>query len=488
MLFLRRTFQGPRAKQRPSEGPKACETKMPRNRDDERARTLLLALGKLERTMDPLIAAQAYDNGFCPLISRLPEELLLCILDFMRDDFPALLCLRITSRIFFRLPNSERIYLWGSSTCSLRGEAFDLRNSSRLRFRQLSQRDGRCYSCKRWNDAHAQVLKDCKFQQTDRGTGSRSRFYCNACDSHHDFLQFSSGLLWRQSKRYCLGQQGVLQLCAYVSISWASIKAHVDEWRKNQRGEGDWQDCLNSFKITCYYPSHDTRCMGPKAPTRPQARLVTSTRDPNIVVLDLEWEPHGSFATLAVTADGRVPAQQLRGLFQKIRNRGPAATPYPSSHSGAIPEMAFFSPALRTSQLIHYETGEGDIPRHTPELSRSFCLPSPLSWDYRHGVGRNGTKLNLTLHCPSDAVSTISSHCRVIRYEKDIMVCTIRALIDFSVKINPTDHWLHATDTKSYTHPQGNSVRPQCKDVACVNHYQKRKDSYHCPAYFDASQ
>lgn len=68
------------------------------------------------------------------------------------------------------------------------------------------------------------------------------------------------------------------------------------------------------------------------------------------------------------------------------------------------------------------------------------------------------------------------------------MVCTTRALVDLSVKINPTDHWLHAMDTKSYTHPQGNSVRPQCKDVACVNYYQRRKDSYHCPAYYDANQ
>jgi len=101
MLFLRRTFPGLRKKQRSSEEPKARETEKRRNRDDGRAQNLLLALDELKRKMDPLIAAQAYNNRFCPLISRLPEELLLCILDFMRDDFAALLCLRITSRIFF---------------------------------------------------------------------------------------------------------------------------------------------------------------------------------------------------------------------------------------------------------------------------------------------------------------------------------------------------------------------------------------------------
>jgi len=170
-----------------------------------------------------------------------------------------------------------------------------------------------------------------------------------------------------------------VQLCAHVLISWASIKAHIDNWRQNQRGEGDWQSCLNSFKTECYDPSHNIRCIGFEAPTRPQARLVTSRRDPNVVVLNLEWEPHGCLTTLAVTADGRIPAQGLRELFLRIRSCGPAATLYPSSHPGALPEMAFFSPALCTSQIVHYETGEDDNPGHAPALSRSFCLPSPLS-------------------------------------------------------------------------------------------------------------
>lgn len=266
MLWMRRTFRGLREERHPSKALKAREIEKQRSRDDERARNLLLALGELQRKMDPLIAAQVYNNRFCPLISRLPEELLLCILDFVRDDFPALLCLRITARIFLRLLNSERIYLWGSSA-SLRGERFNLGGSVRLQFRRLLQRDGRCNSCKRWNDTHAQALDFCKFQQTYRVRDSQSRLYCNACDSYHDVFQFSSGSPLRQPKRYCLGQQGAVQLCAHVSISWASIKAHVDSWRQNQCGQGDWQACLVSFKIECYDPTHDTRCRASEAPT-----------------------------------------------------------------------------------------------------------------------------------------------------------------------------------------------------------------------------
>ncbi|KAF1365836.1 hypothetical protein EJ07DRAFT_150326 [Lizonia empirigonia] len=57
------------------------------------------------------------------------------------------------------------------------------------------------------------------------------------------------------------------------------------------------------------------------------------------------------------------------------------------------------------------------------------------------------------------------------------MICKTTALIDPSVKIIPTDHWLHAMDIDSYPHPRGRSVRPQCTpcsvftvpDHACLN-------------------
>ncbi|KAF1365837.1 hypothetical protein EJ07DRAFT_94352, partial [Lizonia empirigonia] len=272
-------------------------------------------LGELQRAMDPLIAVQVYNNRFCPLISQLPEELLLCVCDFLRDDFAALLCLRIASRIFLRLLNSKRIFVWGSK-CSIRGEDFNPHKALRLRFRELLQRDGRCNTCKRWNATHDSRLQDdCKFQQKFCGNSLRSRVHCDACDSLQDVFQFSQQSVWHQPKRQCLGQQGSVQLCAHVSITWARIKVHIDDWRQNQRGEGDWQACFDSFKIECHDPSHNTRCTGSEAPTWPRARLATSTRDPDIVVLNLEWKPHGRIATLALTADGRIPAPELRAFI-----------------------------------------------------------------------------------------------------------------------------------------------------------------------------
>ena len=61
-------------------------------RDDQQAQALLLTLYERQRAMDPLIAAQVYNNRSC-LLSRLPEEILLCIVDCLCNDVVALHCL-----------------------------------------------------------------------------------------------------------------------------------------------------------------------------------------------------------------------------------------------------------------------------------------------------------------------------------------------------------------------------------------------------------
>lgn len=72
-----------------------------KERNNQQAQELLAALHNLQYTMDPLISAKVYNIRFRPLTSRLPDELLLCVLDFLSDDVVTLSCLRIVSRIFF---------------------------------------------------------------------------------------------------------------------------------------------------------------------------------------------------------------------------------------------------------------------------------------------------------------------------------------------------------------------------------------------------
>ncbi|KAF2440191.1 hypothetical protein P171DRAFT_457879 [Karstenula rhodostoma CBS 690.94] len=452
-----------------------------KKRDDQQSQALLLALYELQRTMDPLISAQVYNNRFCPL-TRLPEELLLCTMDFLCDDAVALQCLRVVTRTFYRLSNLPAMFLrrlwYLPYPISSRCENHHHQDYLRWKYRRLLQRDGRCDNCRRWNDAHEhQYFDDCQFQQNHR------RLHCYVCNSLHDVCQFST---YQQSvyqpKRLCLGQQGSVQLCEHIQITWASIKSHIDNWRQQQGGRGDWQACLNSFKIECHDNSHDTRCTASEAPTCPRARLGTGTGryGSSIAVLIIEWIPHSRIDALPLTADGRMPAPELRALFQRLRSLGPADMLCPSYLSGALPEMALFSPLSPVRRFVYYKTGEDEIgpgPASSPPLPSNPWLP----WHHGYHIkrGKNGTKLDIRLHYPSDARGTnISSQCLVVSYRKDIMICEMTALTDPAIKIIPTDHWLHALDPRTYSHPQANHIRPLCKDLACANYYLRQKDHY----------
>ena len=460
--------------------------------DRQQAQSLCLKLCELHRTMDPLIAAQIYNNQFCPF-SRLPEELLLHVLDFLADDPVTLHCLKLVSRTFLRLLSSQSD-IWRDEwyicpETRTRARTAYLKTDLKLQFRPLLQRDGRCDNCRRWNDAYAlcsrQPFDDCKFEQRYRSK-LYHKLYCKPCDSHHDVCQFStaSQQAWEHpGKKRCLGQQGSVQLCEHVHITWASITAHIENWRQQHRGGGDWQACLDSFNIECHDSSHDARCTASEAPTWPRARLRTATSPSSrhIVVLNLEWAPHGRIDGLALTADGRVPAPELRAVFQRIRQLGPADTLYPPCRPGALPEMACIS---ASSPFVYYKTTEDD---ETPPLLAS--CPPLLSdrWQLSHyfkrslqidyGSGLNGRKLVVRPHFPRGGGDTdISLQCLVVSYEKDIMVCETTDMLDPAQKIIPNDHWLHAMDTKTYPHPQAIQIRPQCRDETCVNYYRRRKD------------
>lgn len=259
--------------------------------DQQQARALLFTLQELQRTIDPLIAAQVYNQLFCPL-TRLPEELLLSILDFLSDDVATLHCLQIVSRTFLRLLYYQSD-IWKSAWYVNyadpkrdKGHSLYLHGLLKLQFRRLLQRDGRCKNCKRWNDAYScryYPFDDCKFQQHrgHRGRRAHGKLYCNPCGSCHYACQFSSANQYPQCElpqgRRCLGQQGSVQLCQHVHISWASIQAYIDEWRQQRKGgeSGHWQAYLDSFNIECHHASHDTRCTASEAPTWPRARLRT---------------------------------------------------------------------------------------------------------------------------------------------------------------------------------------------------------------------
>lgn len=474
-------------------------------RDHQQAQDLLLTLHKLQRTMDPLMASQVYNNRFCPL-TRLPGELLLHIVDFL-DDVVALHILQIVSRRFrFLLHHEKRI--WKNAWCAVplatrsRPTLFSLgRLDDQKQFRRLLQRDGRCDNCKRWNDRYGlQLFDDCKFQPRNRTfdrtawhlsinrMGAYDSFYCNPCNSHHAVCQFSYANLKPLShigQRRCLGQQGSVQLCEHVQITWASIKAHIDDWRRQeqQRSGGDWQACLDSFNIECDHASHDTRCTSSEAPTWPRARLRQKGPSKNVSLV-LEWTPHSRVDALTLTTDGRIPASELRALFQSLRRRGPADTLCPTGRPGALPELVCFSPSSALGPFVYYETGEDD--QKPPPPLASF---PPISWRYKdlsdhYWLCQNGFEVKIRPHYLTGAgITGISSQCLVISYMKIIKVCETRALVDHAIKIVPTEHWLHAMDTRTYPHPHTPEIRPQCRNKTCTNYHRRLKETYLCDTW-----
>ncbi|USP82777.1 hypothetical protein yc1106_10051 [Curvularia clavata] len=472
-------------------------------RNNQQAQALLLTLSELQRTMDPVMAARVYNDQFCPLLSRLPDELLLCICDSLSGDFVTLFCLRLVSRKLRHLLDSRQRSIWGKRYAAR--EPLALPHAERLKFALLLQRDDRCNNCMQWNDAHGpQTFDKCKFQPFNPLVTSdklnHGLLHCYACDSPHYTCRFSSTYqqpLNHEKERICLGTQGSVKLCEHIQITWAAIKAHVDDWRQQQRGREDWQACLDNFNIECQDPIHDTRCMASEALTWPRARLGISRHKPDIVVLNLEWKPHRRIDTLNLTEDGRIPATELRAMFRELRELGPVDVLCPASCRNALPEMAFFYPPSEFGRFVYHKTGEDDKIRPLSALLPPMRL-DPLLWWYNcpvplpalpsdshlwwytgYGRGRNKTHLRINPHYIKGAVhGIISSQCLMFRYEKDIKICNTDAITNPDIKINPTHQWLHAMDVETYPHPQGSHIRPLCRDAACANYYKRRKD--HC--------
>ncbi|EMD90138.1 hypothetical protein COCC4DRAFT_126011 [Bipolaris maydis ATCC 48331] len=465
-------------------------------RNNQQAQALLAALHKLQCNMDPFIAAQTYNSRFCPLTSRLPDELLLCVLDFLSDDVVTLSCLRIVSRKFFHMVGSKPVY--GENLKPIIYQSESLPKVPRYQFRRLLQRDGRCDKCKRWNDTCDPQYSDCSkfdpriYPDADDAEWARlhRKLHCYACDSLHSVYEFSSDYQQsssHHSERRCLGQQGSVELCKHIQINWASIKAHIDDWRRRQQYRGgDWRACLDSFNIECHDASHDTRCTASDEPTWPRARLSTISIDstsPGAVVLSLEWAPHSRIDTMNLTSDGRIPAPELRLLFQRLRGLGPADILYPASHLGDPPEMAFFGPLSHRRHFVHYQTGDDDQTRSQPPPPLYLPFQKQMGLDLLVVLqrGLHGKKLDMELHSlRNDGDTSIASHCLALHYKTDIIICKVRDLADPTVKIIPTDCWLHAMDTQTYPHPQASHVRPPCRDIACVNYFKRRKARHYC--------
>lgn len=231
---------------------------------------MLVTLHELQRTMDPLIAAQVYNNNHSPL-GRLPEELLLCILRCIGDDVLTLYCLRRISRIFRRLIYELEIWKQMLPPPSSQRFGYSTEACWRLpihlyhQLRQRLQSDGLCNDCKLWcdvpvkgwfnwfiqttnlkSDRFLKIQAICKFDSLQGYA-----LYCDVCGINHDMRRFSpSNQQPDKRNRQCLGREGAVQLCKHVHISWAAVEEHITDWQ--QRKPGDWQACWHFVAFIPY--------------------------------------------------------------------------------------------------------------------------------------------------------------------------------------------------------------------------------------------
>ncbi|PVI08513.1 hypothetical protein DM02DRAFT_722736 [Periconia macrospinosa] len=488
-------------------------------RNRHQTQNLLLIFDKLQHTMDPLVASRVFNTHFCPLISKLPEELLLCILDYLWDDPVTLQCLRAVSSTFFRLLH-RRSNLWNYayhnnqsifwnfmylSYLSITGidaqgitaayldksNALNLNHYLQWQLRRLLQRDGRCDNCKAWNDDYQRHTFDyCKFEAPIIvNTPCKPRLKCYGCYDQHDIYEFSlEEKMAKKHTRVCLGRQGTVQLCEHVQIPWARIETHIKTFWY-QEHHSDWQTWLDEFKIECKHSSHDTRCTPSEAPTWPQARLGLSSLRSRII-LSLEWEPHCRLDMLTLTKSKRISAVELKLMFENLRRQGPADILCPPYHSGTLQEMICFHQSSFTRPLLYYkmndeedkESGEyeEDEENTSPVPSSSFPSPLTLSWSHSDRVDGNRKELAIHSHILEEANGTgIFQQGLKVSYRRDVMICKMEDVRYPRKSIGPSHHWLHAMDARTYPHPQ--HVRPLCTNESCINYSQRPKPFHDCP-------
>lgn len=219
-------------------------------------------LRSLEHTMDPLIAAQVYNNRHCALTS-LPQEILLHIIHNIEEDVPTLHSLQRTSRTFRRIITETANWTHmkdpfiGYLPASGTKYPYALPEHERDELAHRLRKDGMCDECRSamerplvgWFTRLLMWWLDKRIRGLPRQSRGMCRFgswmgpkklWCDACWREQDVHSFpvnSRGhVYW--GTRLCLGWQGGVQLCEHVHIYWADIAAHVAKWQISN--PGDW--------------------------------------------------------------------------------------------------------------------------------------------------------------------------------------------------------------------------------------------------------
>lgn len=488
-------------------------------------------LSESAESVDPLFAACAHNRQFS-LLLKLPDEILLAILQFLLSDIRDMYYIRRVCRKLRYLtedktlePGLFRKFQAFRGFHMLHNDRFLSKENNRMPFGVLP-----------WDSMpefeatiRKQTLcKQCQIQVTRQGRikphlcvfveTPEKLTYCAGCSRYHPRNAFSDMQRRRSSaNRICIGREGRLRLCEHVSISWADIEAHLAVSSR----EKDFFKAMSDFHIVCKHPSHNFACKSTSrlAPsevscndhTRPCARLQVDRNSPMLHVkpvwLVLCWKPYSSSKILKAPENGQIEATKLRELYGEYgKNAARFIVPGPSQNT--TPEMLCFDP----DKCAHILYRNGKSPQAS--LNERFCNPHPLGrkgpitstenrLDEDHQDPSRFTGLGWTDHCvefnESRGQSGIyvyecdekhsdqdSNRCLMTSYRRTISLNHIE--VRNLTVLNPSHQWFHAIDQDSYPSIQAEGgvlskvtayfgdktavSRLRCRDAACRNYYQ----------------
>lgn len=171
--------------------------------------------------MDPMVAA-GFHNLTCSPLCRLPEELLLDIMQ--RLDLVSIQSLRRVSRLFIRLFCSPTFRNTCGSTCELLSFEHWYNPKSSL--------------CATWSPKLQAILDrdiggycdDCRGRRTDPNWISKKAaltttyLHCSGCRIDHPVCLFSKTQRSMPSRTWvCIGKEGFVRVCEHRVVTWKEL-------------------------------------------------------------------------------------------------------------------------------------------------------------------------------------------------------------------------------------------------------------------------
>lgn len=401
-----------------------------------------------KHTADPLAAAMIH-NSHSLILSRMPEELLLQIMDNL--DPVSIFCLRRTSRTFLRLFNSQSFKELHDKEEFFKpgpwaGQKLP-RGGNWSEMARLLRKDTYCASCQvGW--AHSTFLH-------------MQYMHCSACNLDHTATLFSAAQRNEsRAKRVCIGHEGHVRICEHKTVQVDEIS----RWPRLRR-------------FACYHHSHvpDHHLERGRKAIRVFPTLDVGIYGPGQVTLS-----HTSHLDLLKYGEEAITAETFRAHIRELR-KGPAGHIVPEYAPGILPELRAFDPT-RCGCLLYpgLQHHQGDCNEHI--VSRSVFS--------RVSEGQNTIEISFA-SCELGGRCLKVTHTRTIHFRTGMRLRRLSVDAPERVRGDPCDprwklarardasagamsyNWYGALDPASYNLAlDRESYRiTWCDDPRCFNYY-----------------